>query len=369
MKSITLVLIAIALLFSCKNEIKSASNDLSNKVDKKIETAENTMKNISEDVLDQEIEKKVEKTINTSNNQSDIEKKELNKDKVSTKEKVKEEETKVVYDTKSQTQKVITAASDDTNIKVNTSPTDTPKSSDEKPVLPPNIQKDKSVDPKTTPQIEAKPSLHDDFDKFLTSYVSSNGKVNYNQIKANSQELDKVIKHLQENPILESWSKNKKLAYWINAYNAFTIKKIVDNYPIKSITDLDSGKPWDVKWINLGGKTYSLNNIENDIIRPQFKDARIHFAVNCAAKSCPPLLNKAYTEANLNDLLNSQTKKFINNTRYNKLDGSTLSISKIFDWYKEDFGNVVTYLNKYASSKIDADAKVEYMEYNWSLNN
>ena len=88
----------------------------------------------------------------------------------------------------------------------------------------------------------------------------------------------------------------KKMAYWINVYNAFTIKMIVDNYPVSSITKLHGGKPWDVKWIELGEKKYSLNEIEHNILRPQFKDARIHFAVNCAAQSCPPILNKAWTE-------------------------------------------------------------------------
>ena len=123
----------------------------------------------------------------------------------------------------------------------------------------------------------------------LRKYVNSSGKVNYKGFKSDKSKLDAYLKELENNPIQENWSKAKKMAYWINAYNAFTIKLIVDNYPISSITKLHGGKPWDVKWIKLGGQTYSLNNIENDILRPKYKDARIHFAVNCAAKSCPPL--------------------------------------------------------------------------------
>jgi len=158
------------------------------------------------------------------------------------------------------------------------------------------------------------------------------------------------------------------MSYWINAYNAFTVKLIVDNYPLKSITKLENGKPWDKKWIKLGGKTYSLNNIENDILRPTYKDARIHFAVNCAAKSCPPLLNKAWTSRNLESNFERQAKAFINNNTYNKIGGNEIEISKIFEWYAVDFGNIVKYVNKYASTKADAKAKVKYMEYNWDLN-
>jgi len=112
----------------------------------------------------------------------------------------------------------------------------------------------------------------------------------------------------------------------------------------------------------------SLNDIENVIIRPTFKDARIHFAVNCAAKSCPPLLNKAYTASNVQSLLESQTKKFVNNAALTTITPDAVTISKIFDWYGEDFGDLITYLNKYSSTKINAGAKVNFMEYDWSLN-
>ena len=162
--------------------------------------------------------------------------------------------------------------------------------------------------------------------------------------------------------------RKEQLAFWINAYNAFTIKKIIDNYPLQSITDLDGGKPWDAKWIKLDGRTLSLNNIENDIIRPTYNEPRIHFAVNCAAQSCPPLLNKAWTPGNMEKYFDSQAKNFINNAKYNEL-GSNPKVSKIFEWYGKDFGDLKAYLNKYASSKIPADATIGYKDYDWSLNN
>ena len=208
---------------------------------------------------------------------------------------------------------------------------------------------------------------HGAWDQILRKNVSSTGKVNYKGIKANKAALEGYVKALDV-PFNNSWSRSEKMAYWINAYNAFTVKLIVDNYPVKSNTDLDGGKPWDKSWIKLGGKTYSLNDIEHKILRPQFKDARIHFAVNCAASSCPPLLNKAWTAKNLNSNFERQTKSFINNAKYNSIASDKLAVSKIFDWYKEDFGDLVTYLNKYAGTKINAGTNVGFKEYDWALN-
>jgi len=212
------------------------------------------------------------------------------------------------------------------------------------------------------------PLSHDQWDQLLKKYVSPSGKVNYKAFKSENAKLDTYLKYLNDNSIQDTWSKAKKMAYWINAYNAFTIKLIVDNYPVSSITKLHGGKPWDAKWINLGDKTYTLNNIENDILRPKYKDARIHFAVNCAAQSCPPIINKAWTEGNLNQLLEKQAKAFINNSKFNSISANEIEISKIFEWYAVDFGNIIDYLNKYSTTKINKNAKVKYKEYDWALN-
>ncbi len=209
---------------------------------------------------------------------------------------------------------------------------------------------------------------HAAWNTLAQKHISSTGKVNYKGFKADIGAFEAYLKSLADNPIQSSWSRGQKMAYWINAYNAFTIKLIVDNYPVKSITDLEGGKPWDKKWIKLGGKTYSLNNIEHDILRPKYKDARIHFAVNCAAKSCPPVWNKAWTAANLNGQLERATKSFINNAKYNSVGGSNAAISKIFEWYAVDFGNITDYLNKYANTKVAGGTAVTYQEYNWALN-
>ena len=137
----------------------------------------------------------------------------------------------------------------------------------------------------------------------MRSYVDYSGNVNYKQFKQNEEKLDEYLNSLASAIPNADWSREASMAYWINAYNAFTIKRILNDYPLKSIQDLDGGDPWKVKWIELDGKSFSLNNIEHDILRPNYGDARIHFAVNCAAASCPPLPNRAFTADNLDKQL------------------------------------------------------------------
>src|SRR6185503_8950236 len=124
----------------------------------------------------------------------------------------------------------------------------------------------------------------------LKKHVSIDGIVNYEVWSKDTRGIDQYLLQLSTNPVQNDWSKNERLAYWINAYNAFTIKLVLDHYPINSIRDLNEVNPWDEVWIKLGNTTYSLNQIENEIIRKQFNDPRIHFALNCASISCPPLL-------------------------------------------------------------------------------
>lgn len=209
---------------------------------------------------------------------------------------------------------------------------------------------------------------HGNWSSQLSQYVSAKGRVDYAAWKRTEGELDSYLEELSDHPPTSDWSRNEQMAYWINAYNAFTVKLILKNYPVQKITDLHAGKPWDVRWIKLNNKSYSLNQIENDILRPRYGDARIHFAVNCAAVSCPPLMNKAYTAGNLSSSLATNARAFINNSTFNSLGSSSAEISKIFEWYKSDFGDLAAYLNKYGKTKLDADATISFKEYNWSLN-
>lgn len=217
------------------------------------------------------------------------------------------------------------------------------------------------------PVVAAKPD-HVAFNTLLSKHVNTKGDVNYAAFKKDEGKLDAYIAELSGNSPESDWSRNESMAFWINAYNANTLKLILKNHPAKSITDLHGGKPWDVKWITIGGKTYSLNNIEHNIIRPRYKDARIHFAVNCAAASCPPLPNKAFTAANLNSLLASRTKSFVRNANYNTISAKNVQVSKIFDWYGEDFGDLRGFLNKYTAVEIPEGMEIGFMEYDWALN-
>lgn len=231
------------------------------------------------------------------------------------------------------------------------------------------VQEEKEIEkPVSIPKIDFSAV----YQTILTQFVNSSGKVDYKGLKQNKELVGQAIYHFQNNTPQDNWSKNETLSYWINAYNLFTLKLVMDNYPIKSIKDIGKGKStWDIDFIELNGKKYSLNDIENNIIRKQFNEPRIHFAVNCASISCPKLLNKAYNKDNLNTLLDQQTRAFVNDVNHNTLGAKSISISNLFDWYKADFeknGGVINFLNKYAKTPIDSDAKVGFKDYNWNLN-
>lgn len=221
--------------------------------------------------------------------------------------------------------------------------------------------------PSTSVEVDlSTPPSHATFSDLLKRYVSASGNVNYAGLKKEHAALKGYIDMLSKSAPEATWSSNEQLAYWINAYNAVTLNLILDNYPLESITSLDKGKPWDKKVVTLGGTSYSLNQIENDIIRPQFNEPRIHFAVNCAAASCPPLRNEAFVASKLEAQLEEQTRSFLRNEAYNALSGSTFRASKIFDWYGEDFGNLTDFIGKYVN--LPSDTKVEFTNYDWTLN-
>lgn len=212
---------------------------------------------------------------------------------------------------------------------------------------------------------------HDLWDVLTKKYVSAVGKVNYKGMKADLGKISSYLEHLKNTPPKNDWSKNEKLAYWINLYNASTVYLIASNYPTSSITKLNGGKPWDKKFVKSGTKVYSLNDIENNIVRPRFKDPRIHAALNCAAVSCPKLLNGAFFPRKLNSQLDKQTRAWINDSSKNKLNGNKAQLSQIFDWYKTDFKDgVVAFINKYISTGValEPKAKITYLEYDWALN-
>lgn len=209
---------------------------------------------------------------------------------------------------------------------------------------------------------------HEKWDQLLRKHVGADGKVNYKGFLADKAVLEAYLATLSAGAPQKEWSRREQMAWWINAYNAFTVQLILDNYPVSSITKLHGGKPWDVKWIAIGGEKFSLNQIESDILRPRYKDARIHFALNCAARSCPPLLNRAWTADNLEAQLDRQTRQFLNNPTFNRIEPGQAVVSKLFDWYAIDFGAIPAFINKYSAVQLEAEAKISFQEYDWGLN-
>jgi len=203
-------------------------------------------------------------------------------------------------------------------------------------------------------------------DTFLEAYVDEKGKVDY--AKITSTELNPILNQFVNISPKDAWTKKEKLAYWINAYNIFTIKLIIDNYPIKSIKDIKN--PWKQSLWKLGGKMYNLDEIEHKILR-NMNEPRIHFAIVCASYSCPKLQNKAFTAENLESQLTAATKEFLADTNRNEISPNSIKISKIFDWFKKDFtqnGSLIDFLNQYSEVNISPNAKKQFKDYNWALN-
>jgi hypothetical protein len=206
--------------------------------------------------------------------------------------------------------------------------------------------------------------------KLLDRHVTEKGFVDYEGMKKDRDLLDQALKNIKEQTPGSASSREERIAYWINAYNAFTIELVLEHYPISSINDIED--PFDRKFIEIGGRTYSLNGIEKGILLKDFDDPRIHYAVNCASISCPPLRREPYRADDLDRQLKEQAKRFVNDPSKNRLKKGGVRISKLYDWYKEDFtsnGSLIEHLNRYAKGvKVRKDATIGYMAYDWGLN-
>ncbi len=225
----------------------------------------------------------------------------------------------------------------------------------------------------------AQPVDHSTLDALLKKHVFSDGTVEYKTFLQDRSQLQEYLVILGENPPdATNWGKEEQLSYWINAYNAFTIELILRHYPLQSIKEIGGSiqvpfinTPWDIPFIEIGGEKMDLNKIEHGILRKDYDEPRIHFAINCASLSCPRLRPEAYTPDKLERQLHEQAVEFINDSERNEIGRTEIRISKIFRWFGGDFtkeGSLIDYLNKYSRVKILPDADVEYLEYNWQLN-
>ena len=216
--------------------------------------------------------------------------------------------------------------------------------------------------------VSAQPG-HAEFDALLKKYVDEEGWVDYAGLKESKGELQAYIDMLEVDAPSDSWNDAQRKAYWLNAYNAYTLKLIIENYPLKSITDLE--QPWDQQVAAINDQRYTLNDIEHKILREEFDDPRIHAGINCASISCPRLAREAFTAENVDSLLSDLMKEFVNDPERNQIAEKKIGISYIFQWFQEDFtanGDVIRYLNQYSDVKISPKARVDYIEYNWNLN-
>lgn len=229
------------------------------------------------------------------------------------------------------------------------------------------------------------PPDHAAYDALLAKYVARDG-VRYaawHAAGADRAALEAYLARLQEvdpSALADSagGGRDAALAYWINLYNAATLDLVLDGYPVRSIRDLggDAGSPWRRTVVTVAGRSLSLDAIENDVIRPGFAEPRIHFALNCAARSCPPLRAEAYVPKRLDAQLEAQTRAFLADAARNRLEGDALVLSRIFDWYATDFeraaGSVPAWVRPYlpalAALPPGAAPAIRHADYDWSLN-
>lgn len=238
--------------------------------------------------------------------------------------------------------------------------------------------------------IGVNPSASADFDqqhllwtRILSKNVSSNGAtstVDYISLKRHPELLKTYLDQLSGVTEAEfsRWTKNSRLAFLINAYNAWTIQLVIDHYPIKSIKDIGGifSSPWKKKIVKLFGQTKTLDWLEHEKIRPEYEEARVHFALVCAAKGCPGLRSEAFTPENLTTQLNHSARLFLNDSARNSihLEKSEMSLSPIFKWYKDDFvrvkGSIEQFVLAYVSTPDPSipHFKITYKDYDWSLN-
>ena len=207
--------------------------------------------------------------------------------------------------------------------------------------------------------------------------------VDYRKLKNSPDRLNSYLNSLSKvsSKEFKTWEKNHKLAFLINAYNAFTLKLIISNYPVKSIKDIGTifAGPWKKKFFSLFGQKTHLDHVEHKLIRKQFREPRIHFALNCASISCPNLQKFPFTGDQLDNQLHKSAKFFLQDTKKNYLGNGSLFISKIFKWYGKDFNisdnNYKSFIaeliteNESLRKRINMGSiKIRYLDYDWGLN-
>ena len=219
---------------------------------------------------------------------------------------------------------------------------------------------------------------HGLFDELLTAHVDEDGWVDYQAMSVQAPKLDQYLRQLEQAPF-DQMGRDEKLVLLINAYNAFTLRLILDYYPVASIKDIPGAKRWDHQRWRIGAHTWSLNQIEHEQIRPRFKEPRIHFALVCAAAGCPPLRPEVFTVDRLEEQLEQQTAFVHSRGTWARFepDTSSLHLTALYNWYGGDFEQVAGSVLEYAAGYLpdvrqaldsDTKLKIRWLNYDWSLN-
>ena len=211
---------------------------------------------------------------------------------------------------------------------------------------------------------------HQTWDLLLDKHVSDLGQVDYQGFLKDMEALEGYIESLSRaTESINELPKTEQLAFWINAYNACTVKLICDHLPLTSIKDIS--RPWKQTVMKNNNHSWTLNDIEHDILR-KLGEPRIHFAINCASKSCPVLSNEAYRAKDLEEQLRRSTSVFLMDQSKNRYTSKRLYLSRIFLWFKRDFGNtqdLFKFIMANTDMSIDEDPSISFLPYDWSLNN
>jgi hypothetical protein len=227
---------------------------------------------------------------------------------------------------------------------------------------------------------------HSVWERILSTYVvASPDRINrfaYGRVSSSDKKVLKAYLTALQGVQVTALKADEQRAFWINLYNALTIDVVLDHYPVKSIKDISLGGgffasgPWKKTLVTVEGRALSLDNIEHDILRKVWRDPRVHYAVNCASMSCPNLMVKAFTAANLDRMLTQGARDYVNHPRGVRVDNGKVYLSQIFEWYRKDFGaseaDVLTHVAGYAEPGLKAQlrgvTRVADYSYDWSLN-
>jgi Protein of unknown function, DUF547 len=220
--------------------------------------------------------------------------------------------------------------------------------------------------------------LHRPWNELLKRCVQPDGRLNYAELVEHDELLPAYLQTLRRTTPEASWTRQDQAAFWLNVYNAYTLNIAIEYYPVQRLGDIKiktvgGYRPaWDAPEVNVGGKEYSLNQIEREILpRLLPQDPRRFLALHCAAASSPALLPEAYDGPRLDQQLHEQARRFVNDPTRNQLTAAAVQVSSIFDWHAAEFGEkarLVAFLNRYAQTPIDATATVQYLPYDWTLN-